>query len=67
MIKHMKKIMDHNEYPESLKSKTHAELHFIANDAKAAMEANPEGENAGYYADEVNYVCNELHRRRNNI
>lgn len=56
--------IDHIAYPESLKTKTDAELHFIAKDAYEAMRAMPEGPKAGYYADEVNYVANELHRRR---
>ena len=59
------KTMNHTEYPETLKTKTESELRFIAKDAKAAIDANPKGENAGYYADEVNYVCNEVHRRKN--
>lgn len=58
------KHMDHNAYPESLKTKSFDSLLFIARDAQAALAANPDGENAGYYADEINYACMEMHRRR---
>jgi len=59
------KFMDHAEYPESLKTKSFEELYFIAKDARATLKANPNGDNAGYYQDEINYVCNEINRRRN--
>jgi len=58
------KIMDHAEYPKRLTKLSHAELKFIANDAKEAMEANPDNPNNSYYADEINYCCNELYNRR---
>ena len=60
----MGKVMDHAAYPKALKAKTLAELLFIAKDAKEAIEANPFGRNAGYYADEVCYVANELAARK---
>ena len=62
---HGAKHIDHNAYPESLKSKGEAELRFIAKDAKEAHDAMPDGPNAGYYLDEINYVSSEIHRRRN--
>ena len=58
------KKMDHAAYPELMKTKTEDELRFIIKDAQQAMAANPDNPNNGYYADEVNYAVNELHRRR---
>lgn len=58
------KIMDHAEYPKRLKEKTDMELHWIIKDASHAIKALPENPNAGYYADEINYCCNELFARR---
>jgi len=57
------KTMNHAEYQKGLKSKTVAELRFLAKDAREAMEAMPDGENAGYYADEVHYAAMELRNR----
>jgi hypothetical protein len=57
------KKMDHREYPKSLRSKSVESLLFNLEDAKAAMEAMPDGENAGYYADEVSYISMELRLR----
>ncbi len=57
------KNMNHTEYPKSLKTKSVAELKFIIKDAREAMEAMPDNENNGYYADEVCYAANELNRR----
>lgn len=57
------KVMDHAEYPARLREKTVDSLRFIARDAKAAIAANPDGQNVGYYADEICYVVNELARR----
>jgi hypothetical protein len=59
------KHMNHKTYPETLKSKTWAELRYIAKDAKETLAANPDNDNAGYYADEINYVCSEMHVRKN--
>jgi hypothetical protein len=61
----MKKTMDHIAYAKSLKSKSDAALRYIAKDAQEAINAMPEGENADYYADEINYVAMELHQRKN--
>jgi hypothetical protein len=56
--------IDHAAYPESLREKSDAALRYIMRDATAAMRANPFGEKAGYYADEVHYASMELRRRR---
>lgn len=58
------KIMDHAEYQKRLKNKTHAELIYIRNDANAAIKANPDNPNNGYYADEINYAGMELKKRK---
>ncbi len=58
------KRMDHYAYPVSLFNKSDEELRFIIKDANEAMRAMPDGENAGYYADEVNYAADEIARRR---
>lgn len=63
----MSKQMNHAEYQRKLKSKSEAQLRFIIQDARAAEEANPEGENAGYYADEQHYAAMELTKRTKNI
>jgi hypothetical protein len=60
----MTKTMDHSEYPRNLRTKSFAELMYIVRDAREAAEANPEGENVGYYLDEVCYAANEIKRRR---
>ena len=57
------KKMNHAEYQKGLKRKTDAELRYIAKDAREAAEAMPQGENAGYYLDEVSYCAMELARR----
>ena len=57
------KTMNHSQYQKGLKRKSVAELRFIAQDAREAEEANPQGENAGFYADEVHYAAAELRRR----
>jgi hypothetical protein len=59
----MAKTMDHSAYPKRMRSKTDAELRYIIKDASEAQAANPQGENNGYYADEVCYAAQELRRR----
>lgn len=59
----MKKIMDHVAYPKKLKKFEWGALWFTAKDAMEAAQAYPEGENAGYYLDEVNYCLDEIARR----
>lgn len=41
-------------------------LNYIANDARQALDAMPDGVNAGRYADEVNDVVTVLYHRRKN-
>ena len=55
--------MDHIAYPESLKSKSWAELNFIVQDCRRAMEALPDNPKNGHYADEIAYVASEKARR----
>jgi hypothetical protein len=55
--------INHAEYPESLRSKSRAELLFIMKDASEARAANPYGPKAGYYADEIHYAGKELRKR----
>jgi len=57
------KKMDHGEYQKMIKNKTDAQLQFIVKDARAAMEAMPDGPNAGYYKDELLYASAELNLR----
>jgi hypothetical protein len=59
----MPKQMNHAEYQKNLRKKTVDQLIFIRDDAQAAMRAWPDGENAGYYADEMHYAAMELARR----
>lgn len=56
--------INHSEYPKKLKRLDEDSLRFIMTDAREAMQANPEGEKAGYYADEINYCADELARRK---
>lgn len=60
----MLKKMDHDKYPKSLKRKTIDELKYIIKDASEAEKANPNGPNAGYYADEALYASMELNKRQ---
>jgi len=59
----MIKQMNHGAYKSAMKSKTIAQLRYIARDAYDAMVAMPNNPNAGYYADEVNYATAELAAR----
>lgn len=56
--------INHSEYPKKLKRLDEDSLRYIMNDAREAMQANPDGEKAGYYADEINYCADELARRK---
>ena len=56
--------MDHNAYPESLMTKTWAELQWIAKDAQTFLKVFPDNPNAGYYQDEINYCANEIQIRK---
>ena len=55
--------IDHTKYPKSLKSKTVAQLLYIIQDCREALEAMPESPKAGYYSDEINYCSMELSSR----
>ena len=55
--------INHAVYQKSLKSKTVEQLQFIIKDAREAAAANPQGEKAGYYQDEVLYAGMELKLR----
>ena len=61
----MKKTMHHERYIARTKRMSDVELEFSRRDAYQALEAFPEGINAGYYADEVSYLSMEIHRRKN--
>ena len=61
------KIMNHATYQKSLKSKTWQELEHIIKDARAAIAANPENPNNGYYQDEVRYAAQEKKRRAEKV
>ena len=45
--------IDHSEYPKRAAAMTDAELLHTINDCSEALEANPGGHKAGYYADEI--------------
>lgn len=55
--------MNSAAYQSLLKTKSDDSLKYIIKDATEAMEAMPQGNNAGYYADEVNYAAMELKSR----
>lgn len=59
-----KKTMDHAAYQKKVVHLTNDVLIYIMKDAQEAVDANPDSENAGYYADEVSYAAAELTRRR---
>ena len=55
--------IDHINYPKYLHNKSIAQLAYVIQDAREAIEAMPEGHKAGYYADEINYCAMEIRRR----
>jgi hypothetical protein len=57
------KQMDHAAYQRKCRGLPEASLRYILKDAKEAIDAQPFGENAGYYADEIHYAAMELRRR----
>jgi dTDP-4-amino-4,6-dideoxygalactose transaminase len=61
------KTMDHAAYIKKTKRMSQAELLFVIKDASEALEAQPYGQNAGYYADEINYCSMELHKRKETV
>jgi hypothetical protein len=60
----MSKVMNHAEYMKKTKSMSTAALRHTIKDASNAIKAMPDGENVGYYTDEIHY-CNMELRRRN--
>jgi len=61
------KQMDHGEYQKKTKRMSDASLLYTIKDCKESLDAMPDGENAGYYQDEICYCSMELNRRRNEI
>ena len=61
----VEKTMNHTDYMANVKTMDEQALAYFRDDARRAMEAMPDGVNAGYYADEVHYCNMELVRRRN--
>lgn len=59
--------INHIEYPENCKSKSSDSLRYIISDCQATLEANPDGEKSGYYADEINYCAMELKARADEL
>lgn len=57
------KIMRWAEYEERIQRLPNAALRYIIKDAQEAIDANPQGLNAGYYADEMHICAGELHKR----
>ena len=58
------KQMNHSEYIAKTKTMDFDALKYVIEDAGRAMEAMPDGPNAGYYQDEIHYCAMELHRRQ---
>ena len=56
-------VIDHQAYMDYVSGLSDEELSYIRKDAMEAMRANPDGDKAGYYADEVNYVEMEMANR----
>jgi hypothetical protein len=59
----MKIQINHAEYMKKVKTLDETTLRFIIKDCQEALNNFPNGEKAGYYADEINYCCMELSRR----
>ena len=59
------KNMNHTEYQKKVKKMGYDQLLFVIKDCKEAIQAMPDGENVGYYADEIHYCTMELNRRAN--
>lgn len=56
--------IDHAAYQAKVRKMTDAQLHYAIKDANEALQAMPNADKAGYYADEINYCASELARRR---
>ena len=57
------KKMKWAEYTERIEKLPSVALRFIGNDAQGAIDAMPDGINAGYYADEIHICASELRKR----
>jgi hypothetical protein len=57
------KMMDFAAYWERIEKLPSVALRFIQQDAQEAIDAMPDGPNAGYYADEVSICASELRNR----
>jgi hypothetical protein len=58
------KTMNHSNYIKILKNKSIESLKFIIKDCREAIESMPDNPNNSYYADEINYCCMELNKRK---
>ena len=56
--------IDHTNYPKTLRALDMTQLHFIIADCHETLDANPTGEKAGYYMDEIHYAAAEIQRRQ---
>lgn len=63
----MSKTMNHAEYVELCKTLPSNALRFIMKDAQEVIDAMPDGENVGYYLDEISYAGMELKRRQRSL
>lgn len=59
----MKKEMNHSAYIAKTRTMSAITLRFIIKDCQEAINAMPNGINAGYYQDEIHYCSMELNRR----
>ena len=60
----MQKVMDHAAYQAAVRKRSDAALRYVIKDCREAIDAQPDGINAGYYADEICYCASELYRRK---
>ena len=59
------KVMDHNAYPKSLKTKSEHQLRTIIADCREVIELQKDfNPNISYYEDEIHYCAMEISRRR---
>ena len=60
----VKKVMNHSEYMAKVKLIDDEGLKFIITDCRDSIKAMPQGENEGYYQDEIHYCSMELKERQ---
>jgi len=60
------KTMEWAKYTTRIEKLPSIALRHICKDAQEAIDAMPDGINAGYYADEIHICGNELHQRAKN-